>query len=273
MQYEGSCHCGAIRFEMEISLTQLAHDLRTIGIYPGDAIMVHASLRAVGPVEERAEGVVSALLSVLGDQGTLLAYVDFEPTPDIPYFDPQQSPASTDHGILAEVIRTWPGAVRSLNPGASMAALGARAEWFCQDHPMHFGYGPGSPLAKLVEIGGKVLLVGSDFDNVTLLHYAEHYARLPNKRIIQRTDQVLSDNQVIDVLIEEFDTSEPVIPGMPENYFSQITRQFIETGAAQTGKVGQASSFLLPAAAFVRFAIDQMEQEFGAMHIGELKGC
>ena len=71
---------------------------------------------------------MQTLPSVLGDRGTLLAYVDFQPTKDIPYFDPQRSSASSNFGVLAEIIRTWAGAVRSLNPGASMVAIGARSQ-------------------------------------------------------------------------------------------------------------------------------------------------
>lgn len=226
--------------------------------------MVHASLRAVGPVEGKAEGLVSTLLSVLGNQGTLMAYVDFESTNAIPYFDPQHSPARSDHGVLAEIIRNWHGAIRSLNPGASMVAIGARAAWLCDDHPMNYGYGPGSPLAKLVEIGGKVLLLGSDFDHVTILHYAEHCAKIPNKRVIQRTDQVLSGNTVVDLVIEEFDTGDSVVSAMPNNYFAQITQQFVDSGYAQTGHIGQATSMLLPAQNFVAFAVNKMEGDFGS---------
>ena len=53
-----------------------------------------------------------------------------------------------------------------------MAAVGAQAEWLTRDHPSDYGYGPGSPLAKLVESGGKVLMLGAPLDTITLLHYA-----------------------------------------------------------------------------------------------------
>jgi len=251
---------------MKTSLIELDKSLQQIGLHPGDTVMIHASLRSVGPVEGRAGGIIETLLAVLGDQGTLMAYVDFEPTVDIPYFDPQKSPACADHGVLAEVVRTWPNAIRSLNPGASMVAIGAQAEWICQNHPMHYGYGFGSPLAKLVEVGGKVLLLGSSLDNVTLLHYVEHHANLPNKRIIRRIDNVLDGDTVKAVEIEEFDTSNVVVDGMPDDYFAQITEQFVEFGYAQTGMIGRARSILLPSQAFVQFAIKKMEQEFGMEH-------
>ncbi|MEZ5428063.1 MAG: aminoglycoside 3-N-acetyltransferase [Pyrinomonadaceae bacterium] len=238
-------------------------DLKNIGIRVGDIIMVHASLRAVGEVEGRGEGLVRSLLSVLGESGTLLAYVDFEPTDEVPYFDPERSPARPGYGTLAEIIRRWPGAVRSLNPGASMVAVGARAEWICRDHPLNYGYGAGTPLAKLAESGGKVLLLGSDFNNVTILHYAESIADIPDKRVIKRTDKVLSGGEVIDLIVEEFDTGNPVISAMPEDYFAEITREFVNLGRAQVGLVGSARSVLLPAGKFVSFAVSKMEREFG----------
>ena len=120
--------------------------------------MVHASMRAVGG---RAEDVVHALLDAVGSEGTLMAYVDFESTAKVPCFDLAASPAAADHGVLAEVVRRWPGAVRLANPGASMVAVGRHAAWWCAEHPLQYGYGPGSPLAKLVEGNGKVLLLGS----------------------------------------------------------------------------------------------------------------
>lgn len=248
---------------MQISLIQLEQDFKKMGICSGDTVMIHASLRAVGVTEGRGEGLVRSLLSVLGHHGTVLAYVDFEPTETLPYFDPQRSPACSEFGVLAEMIRKWPGAVRSQNPGASMAAIGHKADWICHNHPIHYGYGPDSPLAKLVKIHGKVLLLGSDWNNVTLLHYAEHCANLPHKRVIYRTDQVRVGERVVDLTIEEFDTSELVISTMPDDYFAQITQAFVKRRQATMGRVGRAHSVLLPAREFVSFAIDKMEREFG----------
>ena len=224
--------------------------------------MVHASLRAVGPIAGRAATLVEALLGVLGAEGTLMAYVDYEKTDDMPYFDPSRSPAASDYGVFAEIVRTWPGAIRSRNPGASTVAIGARAAWLCADHPMNYGYGEGSPLAKLVEAKGKVLLLGSDLDHVTLLHYAEHRADLPNKRVIRVTEPVIVEGQVREVTIEEFDTSDPILSEMPPHYFEQIMSEFIATGRARSGRVGQALSHLFSAPELVAFAIEKMEREF-----------
>ncbi|MBC7172621.1 MAG: AAC(3) family N-acetyltransferase, partial [Polyangiaceae bacterium] len=218
--------------------------------------MVHASMRAVG---ERAEEVVQALLTALGPEGTLMAYVDFEATDDVPAFDLAASPAAREYGVLAEVVRRWPGAVRSTNPGASMAATGSQARWLCADHPLNYGYGPGSPLAKLVSMDGKVLLLGSHFDHVTLLHYAEHVARIPNKRVVQYEVRATTGS-VLD--IEEFDTSGGVVAEMPEAYFERIVRAFVDGGHARSGRVGHATAYLFEAAKLVSFAVDELERDF-----------
>ena len=144
-----------------------------------------------------------------------------------------------------------------------MAAIGKKADWFCLDHPINYGYGENTPLARLVEASGKVLLLGSDLDQVTLLHYAEDRARLPSKRVIRAQYQIMTNGSLRSVQAEEFDTSVPVLPEMPERYFEHITREFIERGGASGGTVGHAQSYLLPARELVEFAIEKMEIEYG----------
>ena len=243
--------------------SSLEAGLRKLGLDKGDTVMVHASLRAVGPIEGRAEVLVNAIINVLTDTGTLMAYVDYEPTEAAPNFDIVTSPARSDYGVFAEIVRTWPEACRSANPGASVSAIDQKARWICENHPMNYGYGEKSPFAKLVKHEGKVLLLGADFDHVTLIHHAEHLANLANKRVIQRPERICKDGKIAEVTIEEFDTGKPVVEGMPKFYFKTIVEKFIESNDRETGRVGSADSFLLPARGLVNFAIAKMEAEFG----------
>ena len=246
------------------TIASLEVQLRTLGIQNSDTVMIHASLRKVGAVENRGNGLIQALINAVGPTGTLLAYADFEPTHEIPFFDPTRSPARPDYGVFAELLRNWPNAARSKNPGASMVAVGALAESVCAAHPLNYGYGSGSPLAKLVENDGKVLLIGSDLDQVTLLHYAEYLANIPNKRIVHNQVRVLQDSgEIIPVVIEEFDTSKGVVSSMPERYFERVLVSFINTGKATTGKIGNADSYQFRAIDLVEFAVRRMESDFG----------
>jgi len=246
------------------TISQLQQDLTQLGVRSGDSLMVHASLRSVGPTQDRGYGLIAALLHSVGEQGTIMAYADFHPTEEIPYFDPRRSPARPSYGVFAELVRTSPGAFRSGNPGASMVAIGARARWLCESHPLNSRYGPDGPLGKLVSLGGKVLLLGSDPDQVTILHLAEHLARIPNKRVVQRSVTVLAaDGSICPMTIEEFDTSHPVVPTMPEKIFASIVNRFIENGGAASGRVGRAQAYLLPTDALVSFAVRLIEAEYG----------
>ena len=112
--------------------------------------------------------------------------------------------------------------------------------------------------------GGKVLLLGSDLDQVTLLHLAEHLADIPDKRVVKRRLDVMHDDGSIEsVMIEEFDISNPVASSMPEKVFASIVGSFLATGAASSGRVGQALSYLLPAEELVSYAVSVIERDYG----------
>lgn len=237
-------------------------DLRRLGVAPGDVLMVHASMRAVGPVIGGVNTVIRALLDAIGRTGTLLAYVDFEPFFEdeevdlMPVFDKCVARAARDHGILHEAIRTWPGAIRSDHPDAGFVAIGAKAEWLTADHPFQYGYGPGSPLAKFLELRGKVLMLGAPLDTTTLLHHAEHLADIPGKRVVRYKRLMPPGPQW--VWFEEFDTADPVHDALPLNAFERIVQDF---GGKIRGPVGNAQdTYLIDGTELVRFGVEWIER-------------
>jgi len=183
---------------------------------------------------------------------------------ECPAFDPERSRANRKWSILTEYLRTWPGARRSDHPEASVVAIGAKAAWLTKDHPLHYPYGPGSPLAKLCEAGGKVLVLGSPLNAITVLHYAETLAEIPNKRIIRYRMPVLQKGKRVWVEIEDIDTGEGIVEGHSnEEYFAEIVREYLASGKGRWGTVGAASSYLFDAAEFVDFAVRWLERSFG----------
>jgi aminoglycoside 3-N-acetyltransferase len=230
--------------------------------------MVHAAVRSIGPVIGGVNTVIQALLETIGPAGTLVAYVDFEPfyeddDIDVPVFDKRIAHAARDHGILHETLRTWPGALRSDHPDAGIVALGPLAEWITSDHPFQYGYGKSSPFEKALEAGVQVLMLGAPLDTVTLLHYAEHEARIPDKRIHTYRRLMPGPNGPHWVAFEEFDTAEPVNDKFPANSFEQIVEAYLATGRGSRGSVGAAPSVLLDGPSLVAFGIEWMEAFFG----------
>jgi aminoglycoside 3-N-acetyltransferase len=250
----------------------LRSDVEAIGLEPGDAVLVHAALRKVGPILGGPDALIGALRDCLGPEGTILGYADWqseddvlavpELRDDIPAFDPASSRSIRDNGAFPELLRTTPGALRSASPGASCVALGGRAEWFVADHALDYGYGPHSPFGKLVEAGGKTLLLGAPLDTMTLLHHAEHLANIPGKHIRRYEAPILVDGQVTWRWFEEFDTGDPVVDGLPDDYFANIVSDFLAAGKGRRGVVGAAPSVLVKAAEIVPFAVQWLESRF-----------
>lgn len=253
--------------------SQLVEQLRELGLQQGDAVLAHAALRRVGPVLGGPDTLIDAIRAVIGPAGTLLAYCDWQADDDIlertdlrdeiPPFDPQRSRSIRDNGAFPELLRTTPGALRSGNPGASCAALGGRAEWFTADHALDYGYGPQSPFGKLVEAGGKTMLIGAPLDTMTLLHHAEHVADFPNKRLRRYEAPILMDGKAVWRHFEEFDTGDPP-HGLPDDYFATIVEAFLATGQGKRGTIGAAPSVLVDAAPMVAFGIAWLEERLGS---------
>jgi aminoglycoside N3'-acetyltransferase len=93
-------------------------------------------------------------------------------------FEPTTTPAAPDLGIVADVFWRLPG-VRRSNHCFAFAAIGARAAQITSDPlplPPHI---PASPLGRVYELNGQVLLLGVGHDANTSLHLAELLAGVP----------------------------------------------------------------------------------------------
>lgn len=258
--------------------TTLVDQARALGLAPGDVVMIHASLRAVGPVMGGPDTLLDALGEATAPGGTLMMYLACpSPWDDIgcgklapeeealarahlPAFDPATTRANPSHGWLAELFRTRPGCLTSANPGARMAAFGARAAWLMAGHSDDWGYGPGTPLAKLVEAKGKLLLLGSDRDQATLLHHAEHLAPIPGKREVTLEVPVLRDGARVWARCREYDTSRGPVD-WPERFFANVIEGFVAAGGGTLGPVGHAPSLLMDAGPLVAHAVPVMTAE------------
>lgn len=243
--------------------------------------MVHASVRSIGKLHGGPDEIHLAVEEAVGPDGTVMMYVGcpdgfddvgrgvYTPEEEAeilayqPAFDPQTARASRNFGALAEFFRSFPGTICSAGVGGRMAARGARAAWLLADQPWNYGYGRASPMEKLCDAGGRVLLLGSDHDEVTLLHYAEHVAEFEGKRIVRYRVPVMRDGKRVWLPCEEFDTSgDGVHPNWPDRFFALIVDDFIAryrgTEFCSRGMVGNSESVLMDAAKLVAHALPVM---------------
>ena len=257
------------------TIAELMADLKALGVTWGGVVMVHASLRALGPVERRAEGVVEALDRSVGPKGTLLmvlgahddwAWVNDRPESERPPlladavpFDCRVTPAEEDVGVLAEVFRVTPGTIVSDHPEGRFGARGGQARAFVEDVPWDDYYGRGSPLERLVEADGQVLRLGADPNTVTLTHYAEYLAALPHKRRVRRTRRVATAGGSKIRTIECLDDTNGIVEYPGQDYFGVILEAYAQHGGVRRGPVANAAGEIIQARPFVEFAARWME--------------
>lgn len=174
----------------EIGIAEMAGQLAALGVRPGGVLLVHTSFRAVRPVEGGPAGLIAALREALGPDGTLVMPSwtgdDGEP------FDPATTPASADLGIVADTFWRMHGVLRS-DHAFAFAAAGPRAAEIVRDPlplPPHI---PESPVGRVHERDGQVLLLGINHGEDTTLHLAELIAGVPYR--IPKHITVLRDGQ------------------------------------------------------------------------------
>jgi aminoglycoside N3'-acetyltransferase len=256
------------------TIEQVTNDLHQLGIVTGDLVMVHASMRSVGPVEGGAAGLINALDRIVGHNGTVvmnLGALDEWTKPidqsDISRAGPQwnavpfdcfSTPTDPDNGVLAEAFRISTGTRVSDHPEGRFGARGRLAAALLHDVPWDHYYGPGSTLQRFVEYDGRVLRLGADLETVTLIHYAEYLCNLPNKRAVQRTPLIITPSGPTIRTVQCLDDTDGIAEYPGEDYFATITRSYLATGRASIGKVGDAPSELIDGADLVDFAIHWM---------------
>ncbi|MEH0971845.1 AAC(3) family N-acetyltransferase [Micromonospora sp. CPCC 205546] len=253
-------------------LGTLTAELRSLGLGPGDVVLVHCAMRAVGPVVGGVDTLAEALRAVVGPTGTVVVPAQ---TPDnsvssaayraatagmtdderrayeerMPGFDPAVTP-SFGVGALAEHVRRLPGAVRSRHPQTSFSAWGPRAEALMRVHDLDSHLGDRSPLAALEAVGAWTLLLGVGYPACTALHLAEYRLSRPPVCRPYRC-YVLRDGRR-----ERVDFHAPHLDAAP---FAAIGEELDRADFTRHATVGDAIARLLPIPAAVRTAVTWMD--------------
>ena len=254
------------------TVASLVRDLRALGIEEGSTLLVHSSLSSLGWVVGGAEAAILALEGALGEAGTLMmpAYSMSFPEPALwedppvpeawwevvreewPPFDPDFSPALR-LGTIAETFRHQRGTRRSLHPNNSFCARGPNAHKLLDDHALDLSMGEGSPLARLYDLDGGILLLGVDHSSNSSYHLAEYRANWPGQRATRSfRGRMIREGATVDCVLQDLDLDSDDFAALGEDFEKEL-------GLVRTHRVALATAHLMRQRAAVDFAVRWIE--------------
>ena len=222
--------------------------LRALGVKAGGVLLVHSSFRAVRPVEGGPLGLIEALRGVLGPDGTLVM-PSMSDNDDVP-FDPATGACAADLGIVPTLFWRIGGAARSNHPFA-FAAIGPHAAAITADPlplPPHVA---ASPVGRVRDLDGQVLLLGCGHDANTTLHLAEILAGAPYR--VPRHCTVSMDGRPLRIDYGENDHC--------CERFALADDWLRSRGLQSEGRVGHAHARLARSQDVVRVAVENLTRD------------
>jgi aminoglycoside 3-N-acetyltransferase len=234
-------------------LSTLSSQFHDLGVRPGGVLLVHSSLRSLGPVEGGAETVIAALLEALGPEGTLLMPALSYATVGRrnPLFDVLATPCCV--GALPEAFRTRAGTRRSIHPTHSVCGVGRLAEMLLSGQELDSTpCGPHSAFARLPEAGGQILFLGCGLRPNTSMHAVE-----------ERVVPPYLFREAVEYIVRHADGSQGNMRVTGHNFIGYSQRYdriepLLDEPSLRRGKVLTADCFLVEAAPMWEAALEVM---------------
>jgi aminoglycoside 3-N-acetyltransferase len=244
----------------------LKQQLNQLGIHEGDQIIVHSSLKSMGWIAGGPQAVIEALMETITEKGTIVmpaqspdnsdpSYWMAPPVPEewhqpirdhFPAYNPDLTPLR-GMGKIPECFHRHPKTIRSPHPAHSFMAWGAKAKEWMKNHPLEDSFGEGSPLGKMMKDEVKIVLIGTDFDSCTALHYAEF---MQETRSTERQGAaIMKDGKRI---WQEYDCVK-----MDSERFPEIVSAY--QGKINEGKLGMAKTLVVDMGPLVNFGIQWLQ--------------
>ena len=169
----------------------------------------------------------------------------------IPAYDKRITPSNT-MGAVSEMFRQWPGTLRSSHPARSVAALGRYAQYLTEHHDLSDIFGDSSPIGRLYELDGYVLLIGVGYDKNTSLHLADARAEYPGRHMVTESSAIQIDGQRV---WKSYETL-----AVDGEDFSEIGEVFEQTGKVRHASLGNGILSMMSQRELADFAVKWIEE-------------
>lgn len=249
----------------------IVETLKRLGVSQGQTIMVHTSLSSIGFVCGGAQTVIEALLESVGSEGTIMmptqSWKNLDPATGVHWEEPEEwwqairdnwpaydkdiTPTNT-MGAVSEMFRKWPGARRSDHPARSVAAYGKYSEYLTSDHDLSNIFGENSPVDKLYQLDGYVLLIGVDYDKNTSIHLADARAEYRSKHMVNESSAIMENGKRV------WKTYETLYVDGED--FIEIGNAFEQNCVVYKEKLGNATLRFMRQRELVDFAVKWIEK-------------
>lgn len=209
-----------------ITKEDIVLQLQHIGIQRGMLLLLEADSSDMGYISGGMQTFLEAVMECVGYDGTIVMPT-FTPDNLDPAchdarkvarenwdvirdhsqpFNRKLSPPQTKEEMVHQFLRN-DGVIRSYHPIYSFAAWGKYAKIICDKHPLHFGLSKESPLGKLFELNGYVLLAGCAYGNCQAFQLARYSGEQLPIRVLSAP--IEHNNQTVwkDMLDLHLDTS------------------------------------------------------------------
>lgn len=221
--------------------------MKGLGLLPQDTVLIHTSMRAVGPVEGGANGLLDAFCAYLKDGLFLVpTHTWLSVNPKNPVYDVRSAEPCIGIVPIQAALRT--DGFRSLHPTHSIWGYGKDAEAFLKgEEKASSPCPPGFCWDRLADVHAKILLIGVGHNRNTFLHSVDERANLQDRlgdpfavTIIDRNGEKHSGSVRGHRCSKVRDVSE---------YYVNFEEPFLRMGIQTSGKLGNAEVKIIDAAA------------------------
>ena len=235
---------------------KLVTEFKRIGLKEKDVVLVHSSFKSFGEVEGGPQTVVDALISTLGNEGTLIVprfNFDFS-THNTPW-DVRTTPSQT--GIISEFVRKDPRSFSVFHPIYSFSIIGKHAKELVK-HRYKGSYSKDSIFHKLRILDAKILQIDRVYKGTTMFHYVEEMLGVDYRYFKNFTGIVTNENgrsyeDTFNIYVRDLES------GFVTNVLP-IGKILEEEGVMKIDRIGDAITWYMKAEDMYRVTADAIKK-------------